>query len=166
MKQEGLNEKYAKQCLDRMSQHVFPLIGELPITDITIPDAKMTAIILFQPNKDAAFPASHTLKIRFVPEAGSPLGVVKAIDVPEMREENTPAGTRLLGLAATIAENNFLAALAQGEAVVPRNLELIRNRGWLDVPFRLGSGQYGKMVVEKGAAGDRVLNEALAGWGN
>lgn len=38
MKEKGLNEKYATQCLARMEQHVFPVIGALPITDITIPD--------------------------------------------------------------------------------------------------------------------------------
>jgi integrase len=38
LKQKGLNEKYRKQCLVRMEQHVFPIIGALPITEITIPD--------------------------------------------------------------------------------------------------------------------------------
>jgi integrase len=38
MKEGGLNAKYAKQCLTRMEQHVFPAIGDLPIADITIPD--------------------------------------------------------------------------------------------------------------------------------
>jgi integrase len=38
LKQHGLNEKYRKQCITRMEQHVFPHIGALPITDITIPD--------------------------------------------------------------------------------------------------------------------------------
>jgi integrase len=37
-KEEGLNEKYSKQCLVRMEQHVFPQIGDLPLTEITIPD--------------------------------------------------------------------------------------------------------------------------------
>ena len=37
-KQKGLNEKYSRQCLARMEQHVFPMIGALPITEITIPD--------------------------------------------------------------------------------------------------------------------------------
>lgn len=36
-KQRGLNEKYVKQNLARLEQHVFPLIGALPITEITIP---------------------------------------------------------------------------------------------------------------------------------
>jgi integrase len=38
VKQKDLNPKYSKQCLVRMEQHVFPMIGALPITDITIPD--------------------------------------------------------------------------------------------------------------------------------
>lgn len=38
LKQSGLNEKYRKQCLVRMEQHVFPAIGAMPITEITIPD--------------------------------------------------------------------------------------------------------------------------------
>lgn len=38
MKEKGLNEKYSKQCLARMEQHVFPKIGALPLTEINIPD--------------------------------------------------------------------------------------------------------------------------------
>lgn len=37
-KHTGLNAKYAKQCRARMAEHIFPIIGDLPITDITIPD--------------------------------------------------------------------------------------------------------------------------------
>jgi len=33
-----LNAKYHKQCLERMEQLVFPVIGDLPISEITIPD--------------------------------------------------------------------------------------------------------------------------------
>jgi len=38
LRQSGLNEKYRTQCLARMEQHIFPMIGDLPITEITIPD--------------------------------------------------------------------------------------------------------------------------------
>lgn len=38
LKAKNLNAKYAKQSLLRMEQHVFPLIGSLPITEIGIPD--------------------------------------------------------------------------------------------------------------------------------
>jgi len=38
LKEKGLNQKYVTQNLARMEQHIFPVIGDLPITDITIPD--------------------------------------------------------------------------------------------------------------------------------
>lgn len=38
LKKDGQNQKYWKQNLARMEQHVFPKIGSLPISDITIPD--------------------------------------------------------------------------------------------------------------------------------
>ena len=38
VKKKGLAEKYRTQSLTRMENHVFPMIGDLPITDITIPD--------------------------------------------------------------------------------------------------------------------------------
>ena len=38
LKGKNLNAKYHKQSLARMEQHIFPMIGDLPITEITIPD--------------------------------------------------------------------------------------------------------------------------------
>lgn len=37
-KSNGLNAKYAKQTMTRMEQYVFPEIGALPVSEITIPD--------------------------------------------------------------------------------------------------------------------------------
>lgn len=37
-KSKGLTPKYAKQNLERLQHHVFPVIGPFPITEITIPD--------------------------------------------------------------------------------------------------------------------------------
>jgi integrase len=38
LKSKNLNPKYAKQTVARLEQHVFPHLGALPITEITIPD--------------------------------------------------------------------------------------------------------------------------------
>ena len=132
--------------------------------DIDFADAKFGATVTFQVNRDAAFPASHLIRVKFIPASGSLLGPVKAIDVPELRDENAPNGIRLEGLARAILDNNFIVALGQGESIVPRNLDLVRNRQWLDIPFRLAPGQYGKLVIEKGPGGDRVITDAIAAW--
>ena len=38
LKGEQLNKKYHKQSLVRLEKHAFPLIGDFPIAEITIPD--------------------------------------------------------------------------------------------------------------------------------
>ncbi len=38
LKKSSMNEKYRTQCLTRLEQHVFPMIGVMPIAEITIPD--------------------------------------------------------------------------------------------------------------------------------
>lgn len=38
LKGKNLNAKYHKQSMARMEQHIFPMIGALPIAEITIPD--------------------------------------------------------------------------------------------------------------------------------
>jgi integrase len=38
IRQASMNEKYRMQCLTRMEQHVFPMIGNFPIANVTIPD--------------------------------------------------------------------------------------------------------------------------------
>ena len=43
VKYKKLNKKYAKQNMARMEQHIFPKIGALPITEITIPDVVRVA---------------------------------------------------------------------------------------------------------------------------
>ena len=60
-----------------------------------------------------------------------------------------PTGANAINIAAQVANKN----------------DLIRGRGWLDVPIQLVSGPYGKLVIEKGPPGDRVINDALAIWG-
>lgn len=37
-KEKGQSERYSKQSIARMEKHVFPVIGALPLVDITIPD--------------------------------------------------------------------------------------------------------------------------------
>jgi len=44
------------------------------------------------------------------------------------------------------------------------NLELIKSRLWFDIPIGLTNGKIAKLTFEKGAAGARAVDEALASW--
>ena len=132
--------------------------------EVDIPEARFKAVLVIQNNTDATLPASHTISIRFQPASDGLVGNVKAIDVPELREEGAQSGVRLIGTSLPITENNFLAALVRSDQALPRNLELLRTRAWIDVPMKMANNKLAKLTIEKGAAGDRVIAEALAGW--
>jgi hypothetical protein len=45
-----------------------------------------------------------------------------------------------------------------------RNLDLIKSRGWYDIPILLTNGRLAKLTLEKGSSGERLLNQALQVW--
>ncbi|MDB5642379.1 MAG: uncharacterized protein JWN07_1696 [Hyphomicrobiales bacterium] len=132
--------------------------------EIDLPDAKLKAVILIQKNTDETLPASHTIEVRFTPTDGGPVPGVSQISTPQMRKEDTPAGDALTGVPAPILRNFFLVGLTRGDTAATRNVDLIRNRGWIDIPMLLSDQRIAKITFEKGITGERVINEALEAW--
>ncbi len=149
--------------LDNVSDGRNQSVGLGVRADIDLPDDKMKATVLFQKNVDSSLPASHTIKIRFSVQPGSPSGGIKEINVPQMRREDSSAGEPLDGVTVTIVENSFLVGLSPGTAEAT-NLEMLRSREWIDIPIRLVNGKIAKLTFEKTAAGQRNLQEAIAAW--
>jgi hypothetical protein len=132
--------------------------------EFNVPDAKFKGSMLFQRNADATLPASHTMELRFSADPGSPIGAVRRIDTPQLRKEDSPAGDPLSGITAPITPNYFLVGLTKGDPAQARNIDLIRTRAWFDVPMQLANGKIAKITFEKGVAGEKALNDALASW--
>ncbi len=149
--------------LDNVSDGRNQSVGLGVRADIDLPDDKMKATVLFQKNVDSSLPASHTIKIRFSVQPGSPSGGIKEINVPQMRREDSASGEPLDGVTVTIVENSFLVGLSPGAAEAA-NIEMLRSREWIDIPIRLTSGKIAKLTFEKTAAGQRNLQEAIAAW--
>ncbi len=138
-------------------------LGTAVRAEIDIPEEKLQAVMTFQKNTDAALPASHTIKLRFVTQPGSPMGNVNRINVPYMRREDAQTGDPLNGVPVPIMENSFLVGLAKGPAEAT-NLDLVRTREWLDVPMVFANGKIAKLTFEKGTSGQRAIEDALAAW--
>jgi hypothetical protein len=131
--------------------------------EVDLADAGLQAVMSIQKNADATLSASHTIRIQFTPAAGGQVGGVKEIRMIEMRGEDMPNGDPLSGLTVQIAENAFLIGLMRG-AAESTNTELMRSRGWFDLPITLANGKRAKVTFEKGVSGDRILNDAMRQW--
>ena len=140
--------------------------GALPVlvAEVDLPDAKLSVSMRMTRNTDPKLPASHTMEFRFTPGLGSEAPGITAIDTPQMRIEDSANGAPLAGVPAAIMANYFLVGLSNSDTLTSRNMELLRDRGWFDVPLVLSTGRIAKLTFEKGPSGDRALAQAIQGW--
>jgi hypothetical protein len=131
---------------------------------IDVPEAKMRAELTLRRNRDAAFPASHTLQLRFTPAAGAETGSVKDLLGVEMRDVENQPGFRLIGQGVAVMENVFLIALTQAEPALTRNTEMLRAKPFVYIEFATTSGRRGAMILEKGVSGQQVFEDAFRAW--
>lgn len=132
--------------------------------DIDIPDAKFSAVMTIEKNTDSTLPASHTVTWRFQRGDESPVPEIAETDTLQMRDDSSPQVDPMAGARARITSNIFIIALASGEMLAKRNMDLLEKKGWFDLPLRTADNRLAKITVEKGGPGDRVIREALARW--
>lgn len=130
--------------------------------DAEIPERQLSMRWTLRRNTDKSMPASHTIEILFkVPPNVQGGGVAQAPGVVMKSKEDTQ-GMPLAGASATVTTGFFLFALP--EISVTQNLQLLKEREWLDVPFAYSNGTRAVLSMEKGEPGDRAFAEALAAW--
>jgi hypothetical protein len=133
--------------------------------DIDIPDRKFKMTMSFRRNTDTSLPASHTAELTFIlpPDfAGGGVGNVPGI---LMKSNEQARGTPLAGLAVKVTDGFFLVGLSNVEADRARNLQLLKERSWFDVPLVYVNQRRAIIAIEKGAPGERAFNDAFAAWG-
>jgi len=133
--------------------------------DIEIPDRKFKMTMSFRRNTDTSLPASHTAELTFIlpPDfAGGGVGNVPGI---LMKSNEQARGTPLAGLAVKVTDGFFLVGLSNVDADRSRNLQLLKERSWFDVPLVYTNQRRAIIAIEKGAPGERAFNDAFAAWG-
>jgi hypothetical protein len=132
--------------------------------EVEVPDRKMTVIISIRRNPDQTLPASHTIEVQFQ-TPNDPFGGVANLPGIRAKTTETAQGAPLVGLVVRVMPGFFLVGLSAIDADREQNLSLLRERGWLDVPFVYNNGRRAVLVIEKGTPGERAVNEVIAAWG-
>ena len=132
--------------------------------DIEIPDRRMTVSWAFRRNTDQSLPASHTIEIVFNMPADSPAGGVQNVPGVLMKQAEQTRGVPLSGLAVKVTPGFFLIGLSAVEADMQRNLQLLKERAWFDIPIVYNNNRRAILAVEKGTPGERAFSDAFAAW--
>jgi hypothetical protein len=94
--------------------------------------------------------------------AGGGVGNVPGI---LMKSNEQARGTPLAGLAVKVTDGFFLVGLSNVDADRARNLQLLKERSWFDVPLVYVNQRRAIIAIEKGAPGERAFDDAFATWG-
>jgi len=131
--------------------------GQLSIrADIKIPQRQMSVVLKMSRNTDPELRASHVIDIVFNRDIANVPGIL-------MKNSEQERGTPLAGLAVKYQQTSFLVGLPSAD--VQRNVELLKDGSWFDIPFVYRNGGRGIIAVQKGEAGNRLLAEAFLSWG-
>jgi hypothetical protein len=132
--------------------------------DIDIPDLALRLSWIMSRNADTSLPASHTIQIIFGDSEkfqSSKVANIPGIlmDVPEQNK-----GVPLAGLSVKVTNGFFLIGLSSVDVDVQRNVSLLKDRPWMDIPIVFTDGTRALLAVEKGTPGERAFADAFAAW--
>jgi hypothetical protein len=151
------------------TETVSPSAGQAPELavkgELEIPERRIGMTISLRRNSDKALPASHTIEIMFNLPPDFPFGGISNVPGILMKQAEQTRGSPLAGLAVKVTSGFFLVGLSATEGDMQRNLELLKERPWFDIPLVYNNGRRAILAIEKGAPGERAFKEAFAAWG-
>jgi len=142
------------------------LAPELAIrADVEIPERRLRMTWSLRRNTDKALPASHTIEIMFTLPADFDQGGIGNVPGVLMKQNEQARGVPLAGLAVKVTNGYFLIGLSAVDVDLQRNLQLLKDRDWFDIPIVYTTGKRAILAVEKGTPGARAFEEAFRAWG-
>lgn len=142
------------------------LAPELAVrADVEIPERRLRMTWSLRRNTDKALPASHTIEIMFTLPTDFAEGGVANVPGVLMKQDEQARGVPLAGLAVKVTNGYFLIGLSSVSVDMQRNIQLLKDRDWFDIPIVYTSGKRGILAVEKGTPGARAFEEAFRAWG-
>src|SRR5712671_2859582 len=132
--------------------------------DVEIPERRIAMTWSLRRNSDPNLPASHTVEIMFRLPQDFPSGGVSNVPGILMKQAEQSRGTPLSGLAVKVTTGFFLIGLSSTEADRERNVQLLKDRAWFDIPVVYGNNRRAILALEKGTPGERAFEEAFKAW--
>ncbi|WP_346911636.1 hypothetical protein [uncultured Roseibium sp.] len=137
---------------------------EILTAEVRIPERNVSVDIRLKPNEDSSLPASHLVEIKYNFPKDFPAGDVQNVPGLVMKPTEQARGDALIGASVKVSEGYFWIALSNISSERERNIGLLRERGWIDIPMLYDNGKRGILTLEKGPTGTKAVDEAVQAW--
>jgi hypothetical protein len=132
--------------------------------DVDIPDLDLKMAMDISRNAEGSSPASHFVIMAFEQPPNAAGGEVVSVPGLMLKFSERAKGTPLAAQATKVAKGSFLVGLSNRESDRRRNLQLLKDSFWFDIPLFYASQRRGILAVEKGYRGGQIFHEAIAEW--
>ena len=132
--------------------------------DVEVPERKLAMTWSLRRNTDKNLPASHTVEIIFKLPADFPPGGVQSVPGIMMKQAEQTRGVPLAGTVVKVTSGYFLVGLSALDSDKERNIQLLKERAWFDMPVVYNNSRRAIIAMEKGTPGERVFAEAFRVW--
>jgi hypothetical protein len=132
--------------------------------DVEVPERKLAMTWSLRRNTDKGLPATHTVEIMFKLPADFPAGGISNVPGILMKQAEQTRGVPLAGLAVKVTPGFYLIGLSNMDADKDRNIQLLKERGWFDIPVVYNNNRRAILAMEKGSPGERAFADAFKAW--
>jgi hypothetical protein len=132
--------------------------------DVEVPERKLAMTWSLRRNTDKGLPATHTVEIMFKVPADFPSGGISNVPGILMKQAEQTRGVPLAGLAVKVTPGFYLIGLSNAEADKDRNIQLLKERSWFDIPVVYNNNRRAILALEKGTPGEQVFADAFKAW--
>lgn len=134
--------------------------------DAEIPPKKLLLKVSIRRAPDGGGAISHFVEFSFLNPDGSASDVVENVLGILMKNDELSPGIELVGKVARVHRGIFLMGLSGAAPDLGRNLKLLKERPWLDIPIVMKDRTRGILAIEKGSTGQASIDRILASWGH
>jgi hypothetical protein len=133
--------------------------------DVYIPSRGLRMTMLLKRNLDPSLPAGHVVNLTVAVPAGFDNGEVVNVPGMLMKPNEQARGTPLAGLAVKVTSGFFLVGLSSVAADLQRNVKLLLEKEWIDIPLVYANQRRAILAIDKGESGDQVFKTVFTAWG-
>ncbi len=129
---------------------------------IVLADRKVIVTVAIFKNQDTTLPASHLVEVQFSGRLTEfPIQSIPSLVVKQTEQQR---GQPVAGAAVSVTNELFWIALSDDDEEVVRNVQLLREGSWFDIPILFSDQTRALITFEKGIPGDKVFEKVMASW--
>lgn len=133
--------------------------------DVFIPSRGLRMTLSIRRNLDPSLPASHVIDLTCAVPADFDGGGIANVPGILTKSNQQAKGAPLAALTVKITNGSYLVGLSATAADRERNLKLLLERAWFDIPIVYANQRRAILAIDKGEAGEQVFKTVFTAWG-